>query len=124
MNADRLVYSPIVARPKLQWPGGARLALWVVPNIEHSNSRPKPGQLRDPWPRTPHPDVLGYSRADYGNRIGFWRMLEVIDRYGVPCTASLNLACYEYFPEIMQACEERQWDVCCHGLYNTHYLWS
>ena len=25
--------------------------------------------MRDPWPRMPHPDVLGYGRADYGNRI-------------------------------------------------------
>jgi peptidoglycan/xylan/chitin deacetylase (PgdA/CDA1 family) len=96
----------------------------VVPNIEHYEYLPRPGQLRDPWPRTPHPDILGYSRADYGNRIGFWRMLEVIDRYQVPCTACLNLACYEYFPEIMEACEARRWDVCCHGIHNTEYLWG
>ncbi len=34
-NADRAPCSPIVTRPKLNWPNGARLALWVVPNIEH-----------------------------------------------------------------------------------------
>ena len=27
-------YVPIKDRPKLEWPGGARLALWVIPNIE------------------------------------------------------------------------------------------
>ena len=27
-------YVPIHRRPKLQWPGGARVALWVNPNIE------------------------------------------------------------------------------------------
>jgi allantoinase len=124
MEPNRIVYSPIVTRPKLTWPGGARIALWVVPNIEHYEYLPRPGQLRDPWPRMPHPDVLGYSRADYGNRIGFWRMLEVIDRHQIPCTASLNLAVYEYFPEIMQACEARSWEVLCHGLYNTDYLWG
>jgi peptidoglycan/xylan/chitin deacetylase (PgdA/CDA1 family) len=121
---DRIEYSPIVARPRLAWPGGARIALWVVPNLEHYEYLPRPGQLRDPWPRTPHPDVLGYGRGDYGNRIGFWRMLEVIDRHGVPCTASLNLAVYEHFPEIMDACEARHWEVLCHGLYNSDYLWG
>jgi allantoinase len=24
-------YSPIVTRPKLKWPNGARIALWLVP---------------------------------------------------------------------------------------------
>ena len=27
-------YTPINARPKLEWPGGARIAVWVIPNIE------------------------------------------------------------------------------------------
>jgi len=29
-----LAYLPITRRPKLTWPGGARVALWVNPNIE------------------------------------------------------------------------------------------
>jgi len=98
-------YSPIVTRPKLKWPNGARIALWLVPNIEHYEYLPRQNQARDPWPRMPHPDVLGYSRADYGNRVGYWRMVEVIDRYEIPCTVSLNLAVYEHFPEIMEECE-------------------
>ena len=31
----RFDYSPIVDRPPLRWPNGARVALWVIPNIEH-----------------------------------------------------------------------------------------
>ena len=27
-------YTPINRRPILRWPNGARLALWVIPNIE------------------------------------------------------------------------------------------
>jgi hypothetical protein len=27
-------YTPINARPKLEWPDGARVAVWVIPNIE------------------------------------------------------------------------------------------
>jgi hypothetical protein len=29
-----LPYLPITRRPKLTWPNGARVALWVNPNIE------------------------------------------------------------------------------------------
>ncbi len=28
-------YTPINRRPKITWPDGKRLALWVIPNIEH-----------------------------------------------------------------------------------------
>ena len=31
----RFDYSPIVDRPLLRWPNGARVALWVIPNVEH-----------------------------------------------------------------------------------------
>jgi hypothetical protein len=27
-------YVPLNRRPKLKWPGGKRIALWVIPNIE------------------------------------------------------------------------------------------
>src|SRR5690606_6550432 len=30
----RFPFSPIINRPPLKWPGGARVALWIIPNIE------------------------------------------------------------------------------------------
>ncbi len=108
----------------MRWPGGARLALWVCPNIEHYEFEPGPVRVRDPWPRSPHPDVLGYGLKDYGNRVGLWRMFETMDRYGIRCTVSLNLANFEHYPEIFEACERRGWDYMCHGVYNTQYLWG
>lgn len=32
---DRFDYSPIIDRPRLSWPNDARVAVWVIPNIEH-----------------------------------------------------------------------------------------
>ncbi len=124
MEPDRFSYSPIVTRPRIVWPGGARVALWVVPNVEHYEYQPREVGARDPWPRMPHPDVLGYGGKDYGNRVGLWRMFEVMDRLGLTCTASLSISVYEHYPEIMEAIEGRGWDVMCHGIYNTRYLWD
>jgi len=124
MEPDRYSYSPILSRPRWSLPGGARVALWIVPNVEHYEYLPDTRRERDPWPRTPHPDVLGYSLRDYGNRVGFWRMFEMFDRLGIRSTVSLNLAVYEHYPEIMAAIETRGWDVMCHGLYNTRYHWG
>ncbi len=121
---ERVAYSPIVERPPLVWPGGARVALWVCPNIEHYQYLPGPVRVRDPWPRMPHPDVLGYGIKDYGNRVGMWRLFESMDRLGIKCTVSLNLAAFEHYPEILAACEARGWDYFSHGIYNTEYLWG
>ena len=35
MDHGRFDFLPITERPKLVLPGGARVAVWVVPNIEH-----------------------------------------------------------------------------------------
>lgn len=121
MSQERFVYSALPDRPRLVWPGRARLALWVVPNIEFFEYLPNPGQTRNPWPRMPHPDIMGYGLRDYGPRVGFWRLAEVFDRFGIRCTMSLNLAVYAHFPEIREACEARGWDPMCHGFYNTRY---
>lgn len=117
-------YSNIGHRPPLRWPNGARVALWVVPNVEHYEYIPEERSERDPWPRSPHPDILGYSQRDYGNRVGVWRLFDVIDELKIKCSASLNLGVFQRFPEIMEACEQRNWDVICHGVYNSRPVWG
>ena len=62
--------------------------------------------------------------GDYGNRVGFWRMLEPLDKHGIRCCVSLNLAVLEHFPEIAEAMIERDYDYMSHGIYNTRYLYS
>ena len=124
MDREFFSYSPIAGRPRFQWPGNARVALWVVPNIEHYQYLPGPTRVRNPWPRMPHPDVLGYSLRDYGNRVGVWRMLDVFDKHRIRATVSLNIANFEMFPEIMKVCEARGYDTLCHGIFNTEYLWG
>lgn len=120
----RLQYSAIVDRPPLRWPGGARVAFWIVPNIEHYEYLPAQNSVRNPWPRSPHPDVLGYGSRDYGNRVGVWRLFELLDRHGLRGTTSCNLAAFEHYPAILEACLERNWDYMCHGIYNTRYHWN
>ena len=118
----RVDYSPIIERPAIKWPGGARVALWIAPNIEHYEYLPDFDGVRAPWPRVPIPDVQQYSYRDYGNRVGFWRMTEVLDKHNIRCCVSLNLAVLEHYPEIAEAMIERNYDFMSHGIYNTRYL--
>lgn len=120
----RVRYLPITDRPRVRWPHDARVALWIAPNVEHYEFLPPRDPQRNTWTRSPHPDVQGYSYRDYGNRVGFWRMTEVLDRFGVVATASTNLAVFDHYPEVGAAMVERGWEIMSHGIYNTRYISS
>jgi allantoinase len=121
---DRVRYLPSVDRPRLSWPNGERVAIWVSPNIEHYEFLPPHSDYRNPWPRVPHPDVQGFGQREYGNRVGLWRMAEVLDSHDIRCTVSLNLAVLDHFPEVRDAIVDRNWAVMSHGVYNTRYLYG
>jgi len=115
---DRFAYSAIVDRPVLRWPDGARVAVWVIPNIEHF--------LFD-RPSTPitHatlqlvPDVLNYSWRDYGVRVGVWRMMDVMERHGVRGTVALNADVCRHYPRIIEAGRALNWEWMGHGTNNS-----
>jgi len=113
-------YSPVNKRPKGRWPNGARVALWVIPNIEFF-------ALTDMIPASAGgggkvPDVSGWGARDYGNRIGVFRMMEVMDRYGVRGSVALNANLCAEHPEIIEACMERKWELMGHNETNTKRL--
>ncbi len=121
---ERFAFATMQGRPVLRWPQGRRLAVWVVPNVEHYEYEPGVRGVRDPWPRCAAPDALNYPRKEYGNRVGLGRLLDVTGRLGIRCTASLSLAVPEMFPDQFAEMRQAGWDFMCHGLYNTHYLWN
>lgn len=110
-------------RPKIQWPNGAKLAFWVAPNIEHYELYPPKNPTRVSWPRS-EPDVPGYSWRDYGNRVGFDRMADVMAKYGVRGSVSLNVAVCNHFPKIIERCNDLGWELFSHGIYNTRYFYN
>ena len=58
-------YTPINRRPKITWPDGKRLALWVIPNIEtFPLDEPVPGGTGMA------PDIINWAPRDYGARVG------------------------------------------------------
>jgi allantoinase len=121
---NRIFYSPITTRPPITWPGGARVAFWVSPNVEHYEYRPPGGQAFSIFTRVPTPDVQQYGLRDFGNRVGFWRMADVLDRYEVKVTVSLNVAVLDHYPEIRDAMVDRRWAFMSHGVYNTRPIYE
>ena len=116
-------YNPYSGRPKIEWPGGKKLTFWVAPNIEFYEFDPPRNPKRPGWPR-PAPDVVGYSQRDYGNRVGHWRLMELMDKYALKGSVSLNVAMCDHCPEIIEACAERGWEFFSHGVYNTRFSYE
>ncbi|MBW7458072.1 polysaccharide deacetylase family protein [Paenibacillus sepulcri] len=105
-------YEAIVDRPPVKWPNGARVAVWVVPNIEHFHI--------DKF--TPSPDIRNYSRRDYGNRVGIWRLMEVLEKNGVKGTVALNGEAALFYPRIMEEAIKLDWEFMGHGMTNSVLL--
>ena len=122
-NLQAYDWWPYRDRPKLSWPNGAKIAFWVAPNIEFYELNPPPNPMRKAWPR-PYPDNMGYSVRDYGNRVGHWRMMELMDRYSIPGSISLSVGLLDHHPEIIEACLERNWEFFSHGIYNTRFVYG
>jgi allantoinase len=111
-------YSPITERPALDWPGGARVAVYVGLNVEHFLiDRPSTSI----WPGTADlvPDALNYGWRDYGSRVGIWRMTESLDRHGVRASVLLNSMAASQYPQIVKAGVERNWAWLAHGKTNS-----
>ncbi|HEY3076468.1 MAG TPA: polysaccharide deacetylase family protein [Burkholderiales bacterium] len=114
-------YTPITRRPKLVWPNGARVALWVIPNIEFF-------PLDERMPDGPGgsggliPDVLTWATRDYGNRVGIWRLMEVMARHGVRGTAALNSEVCDAHPEIIDEAKRLGWEFMGHNQSNVRRL--
>ena len=116
-------YWPYQDRPKIVWPGGKKLAFWIAPNIESYEYAPPVNPSRPGWPK-PAPDVVGYSQRDWGNRVGHWRLMDLLDKYNIRGSISLSTALIDHHPEIIQACVARKWEFFSHGIYNTRYSYG
>jgi len=114
-------YSPIIHRPPLQWPNGAHVALWVIPNIEFfaldEKVPPAAGGTS-----APVPDVPTWSSRDYGNRVGVFRLMEVLDRHGIRATVALNSEVCAEHPVIIEEGNKRNWEWMGHCESNTRRL--
>ena len=115
-GAGRFDYSAIATRRAGNWPGGARLAVYIGFNIEHFAFGEGLGACLGP--ASPQPDVLNYSWREYGNRVGAWRCLELFDQLALPTGALVNTALYDHAPELLQAFADRGDEIIGHGHSN------
>ena len=127
MDQEFYSWSPIVTRPILRWPEGARVALVVIVNLEHWDWEVPVGTPLAVSPmggpegiwtgnQPSFPDIGGYGNHEYGNRVGVFRILAVLDKYGIKPTLALDKAVADHYPYLVKEGLKRDAEFIAHGL--------
>jgi peptidoglycan/xylan/chitin deacetylase (PgdA/CDA1 family) len=112
----RYGFSAIADRPVYDWPGGARLAFYLALNVEQFAWGKGSGHAPHNWSNGADPRIFAWR--DYGLRVGFWNIMEVLDEVGLGCCHLVNSAVCDSFPPVVERIVARGEEVVAHGRTN------
>ena len=113
--------------PDPQWPGGARIAVNIVVNVEEGSEPSVPdgdadsetGLVEGGGAAFDGRDLAAESMFEYGSRVGFWRLLRILRDHDAPATFFACSQALERNTEIAgairAAVDSGRYDVCAHG---------
>ncbi len=113
---ERAPFSAIVDRPPLALPGGARVIVWTIVNLEVWDiDRPMARQiLPPPTGQTLLPDVPNWSWHEYGMRVGVWRFFDLYRRLGIRPTLSINARVCDDYERVAAEARDAGWEFMGH----------
>lgn len=116
-------YSALPDRQPLRWPNGARVALILTFNLEtwdltKNTNKPYyaggPAILPDTLPGDT-PDFPNFTWREYGQRVGIWRLFELLDALGVKASCTTNAVTFERRKPMTDAALARGWELLAHN---------
>ena len=121
MDHDRYPYRILPRTKAVQWPGGARIALWVAVHAGHfpMDMPLKPFTAPGGMER-PYPSFWDFTQRDYGNRIGIYRLMQAMGSRGVKGTALISAMLAREYPVLMDDIAKAGWEPACAGLDMAH----
>jgi allantoinase len=112
--------------PDARWPGQARVAVSFVLNVEEGAELSlSMGDERNESRYEVVDEVVGAvdpcmeSHFEYGTRAGYWRLVTLLERFGVPATLSACARALEQSPWLARDALRRGHEIACHG-----YRWE
>ncbi len=118
---DMVGYGP--NPPVVEWPEGAKIAVSMVVNYEEGaeystlDGDPR-GETAGESPSPAGPgqrDLANESFFEYGSRVGVWRIMDILDAYGVKATFYCCALALERNPLVGPAIVQRGHEVFGHG---------
>jgi hypothetical protein len=96
-------WSPINQRARLTWPEGKPIAVCVIVNVEYDEPGPPQHQS-------------AFSQREYGNRVGIFRLMDVLRKHDLRVTAAVDAGVAQLRPSLVAECQARGWEIIGHGL--------
>lgn len=111
--------------PRFELPNNAKLALQFVLNYEEGGENCV--LHGDPGSETFLSEIIGArsypdrhmsmeSMYEYGSRTGFWRVLRLFEKAGLPLTLFAVTSALARNPDVLNATLNLDWEIACHGL--------
>ncbi|WP_029391093.1 allantoinase PuuE [Streptomyces xiaopingdaonensis] len=116
--------------PHAQWPGGAKVAVQFVLNVEeggennilHGDDASEAFLTEEPTTALPGRRNLNVeSQYEYGTRAGFWRLRRMFAERGLPVTVFGIAESLRRNPELVAAAQESGWELASHSLRWINY---
>ena len=123
-------FVPFPERKPLKWPDGKRLAVILTSNLEYWD----PVRDTDEPYYPGGPSIVGgnlagnvydnpnYTWREYGQRVGVWRVFDVLDAEGVPSSCTMNGKMVAERRPVVEAALERGWEIVPHNYVQTELL--
>ncbi|MEJ0016535.1 MAG: hypothetical protein WDN25_08210 [Acetobacteraceae bacterium] len=128
MDHAHHAYRTLAEAPRLAWPDGARIAFTVTLVLDYWELDPPKDARSDPRIVSPlgnfFPDWLTWSQREYGARVGIFRVLDALDRFGVTPSVALGAAAAKRYPELVDELVRRNACFMAHGTYATRRITS
>lgn len=116
-------YLPLPERPRLRWPGGAALAFYPVVVVEYFEEEPPPVSVvagdvyggLGPGGVMRHPQVTRVGNRDYGHRVGFFRLMSMLEELSIRPVIAIDAMAAEAYPAIAAWIAAHDVEVIAHG---------
>jgi len=124
MDHQRYDWSMLTDRPKVNWPNGKKVALWINVNLQFFPLNQRGVPFAVPGGMTmPYPDLRHFSLRDYGNRVGIYRFLKLFDEFSLTPSFAFNAELAQRNPYLLNTIKERGNEIMAHGwnMDSLHY---
>jgi peptidoglycan/xylan/chitin deacetylase (PgdA/CDA1 family) len=105
-------------RRSWSWPNGEKIAVTVAVPFEAFKFQSQFSHIATPGKK----DLFSLSYGDYGWKAGIWRLLDVLDEFGVKASMATNGLAAELHPEIVRVIADEGHEIMGHGWANDVYV--
>jgi len=129
MDHSHYPYSPLPERSALTWPSGNPLAIGALVLLEHYEWDPPPDaySLRNSSGgliKLPAPDYVQLTHREYGHRVGVFRLLDTLERHGIPVTVAVDKLTAVHYPWLIGHLTQRGCELVGHGVAASRLITS